>query len=302
MSDKKKQFVFIANPISGTHSKKAVVDAIPAVMARVEADFKIVWTEYAGHAEELARQSALEGADVCVAIGGDGTVNEVARALLHTDTALGIIPMGSGNGLARHLHIPLKPLRALDTIADAEVRVIDSGVINGHPFFCTCGMGFDAFISDRFANAGKRGFATYAKTTLVDGLSYKPEQYDITIDDMPAEHVQAYVLTAGNASQYGNDFFIAPGASLCDGLLSVTILSPFPLYSAPKVLYQMHAGTLERNVHSRMFACRHLHISRSAEGPVHFDGDPVRTTAEVDIRIEPSSLRVVVNPKFADKI
>ena len=178
-------------------------------------------------------------------------------------------------------------------VAEAEPLTIDYGIINEHPFFCTCGMGFDAFISDRFAKAGKRGFVTYAKTTLVDGLSYKAEQYEISIDDGEREQVDAYVLTAGNAAQYGNDFFIAPSASVRDGLLSVTILSPFPLYSAAKVLYQMHAGTLERNSHTRTFNCRHLHVWRKEAGPIHFDGDPVGTTAEVDIRIVAGGLKVI---------
>ena len=123
-----------------------------------------------------------EGADIVVAVGGDGTVNEVARSLIHTETALGIIPCGSGNGLARHLYIPMSPDGALQVLANCHIEALDYGIIDQQPFFCTCGVGFDAFISDRFAKAGRRGLLTYIENTLKEGLKYKPDTYEITID------------------------------------------------------------------------------------------------------------------------
>ena len=147
----KKRVTFIVNPISGTHSKDELPDLIERVMDKEQFDCQIVSTEYAGHASELARQSADEGVDIVVAVGGDGTVNEVARSLTHTQTALAIVPCGSGNGLARHLCLPLDMKKAVGIINECCIDEFDYGIINDLPFFCTCGMGFDAFISLKFA-------------------------------------------------------------------------------------------------------------------------------------------------------
>ena len=152
----KKRIIFIVNPISGTANKEHIPEQIAEVMDAERFDCEVRFTEYRGHAAEIAREAAKDGADVVVAVGGDGTVNEVARSLVHTDTALGIIPCGSGNGLARHLCIPLNVTKALELINTCQIEAFDYGVINGLPFFCTCGMGFDAFISLKFAEAGKR--------------------------------------------------------------------------------------------------------------------------------------------------
>jgi diacylglycerol kinase family enzyme len=157
----KKKIVFILNPISGTSSKKEIPDLIDQTLDKEQFDYELRLTEYAGHAAEIAKVCANEGKDIVVAIGGDGTVNEVARSLVHTDTALGIIPCGSGNGLARHLCLPMDVKKSLQIINDCKIEAFDYGVINDLPFFCTCGMGFDAFISLKFAEAGKRGPITY---------------------------------------------------------------------------------------------------------------------------------------------
>ena len=173
--EEKKRIVFILNPISGTHSKKEIPGLIDKLLDKEQFDYELRLTEYAGHAAEIAKESAAEGIDVVVAIGGDGTVNEVARSLVHTETALGIIPCGSGNGLARHLCLPLDIKSAIQIINACRIDDFDYGVINGLPFFCTCGMGFDAFISLKFAEAGKRGPITYVENVLKEGLNYRPE-------------------------------------------------------------------------------------------------------------------------------
>ena len=175
----KKKIVFILNPISGTHSKKEIPEIIERTLDHEQFDAEIRLTEYAGHASEIARGCANEGIDIVVAIGGDGTVNEVARSLVHTQTALGIIPCGSGNGLARHLCVPLDIKKAIQIINACKIEAFDYGVINDLPFFCTCGMGFDAFISLKFAEAGKRGPVTYLENVLKEGLVYRPETYEV---------------------------------------------------------------------------------------------------------------------------
>lgn len=153
----KRKAVFIINLKSGTSDKAAIPDIIASTLDRDKFDYEIAITQYAGHASEIAEKAKNNGVDVVVAVGGDGTVNEVARAIVHSNTALGIIPCGSGNGLARHLLIPINARKAIEIINTCEIRDLDYGIINNYPFFCTCGMGFDAFVSMKFAEAGKRG-------------------------------------------------------------------------------------------------------------------------------------------------
>ena len=211
-----KHIVFITNPISGTISKAGIPELVEVHLDHARFSYEFVATQYAGHATLLAQEAAAHGADIVCAIGGDGTVNEVGRGLLGTETAMAILPCGSGNGLARHLMLPMDLKRCLDIINLDTVETLDSGVINGHPFFCTCGMGFDAFISMKFAEAGKRGLMTYVEQMLREGLSYKPETYEIE-DEMGSKTYKAFLISAANASQYGNNAYIAPPASMSDG-------------------------------------------------------------------------------------
>ena len=225
MTDKKK-IVFVVNPISGTQSKKAILKWIDERMDQSIYDYSIVKTEYAGHATQIAASAVENKIDVVVAIGGDGTINEIARSLVHSETALGIIPCGSGNGLARHLRIPMEPKAAIDIINQGNRLSIDYGKINNIPFFCTCGVGFDAFVSLKFADSGKRGLLTYLENTLHESLTYKPETYEIENEEGTMKY-KAFLIACGNASQYGNNAYITPQASLTDGLMDVTIMEPF---------------------------------------------------------------------------
>ena len=197
--NKKMKITFIVNPISGTSSKEHIPELIDEMLDHERFDHEVRQTEYRGHAAEIARESAEAGVDIVVAVGGDGTVNEVARSLVHTQTALGIIPTGSGNGLARHLCIPMNSSKALEIINQCQIEAFDYGVINGLPFFCTCGMGFDAFISLKFAEAGKRGPITYVENVLKEGLKYKPETYEI-VDETGTKHYKAFLIACANAS------------------------------------------------------------------------------------------------------
>ena len=220
----KKKIVFIMNPISGTMNKAAIPSLIERYLNHDCFDYEIVQTAYAGHAVELATKAKDEGIDIVVAIGGDGTVNEVARAVVHSNTALGIIPCGSGNGLARHLMLPMNVAKAIQIINEGEIHLLDYGIINDHPFFCTCGMGFDAFISHKFAEAGKRGPITYVENVLKGGLQYKPETYEIR-DEHGTTRLKAFLISCANASQYGNNAYIAPQASMSDGLMDIVVMS-----------------------------------------------------------------------------
>ena len=187
MTDKRRIF-FVINPISGTQGKKMIVEWINQRIDRSKYDFEIIKTAYAGHATEIAADAVKQGVDIVVAIGGDGTINEIARALVHTSSALGIIPCGSGNGLARHLRIPMEPKAAIDLINENYQLCIDYGKINNIPFFCTCGVGFDAFVSLKFADSGKRGLLTYLENTLHESLTYQPETYEIENEEGTVKH------------------------------------------------------------------------------------------------------------------
>lgn len=291
-----KNIVFIINPKAGTESKDVVVQAIETYLDKTVYEATIRYTERAGHATEMAAEEAARGTDVVVAVGGDGTVNEVGKALVHTDTAMGIIPVGSGNGLARHLRIPMDVVESVKLLNECCVKQLDYGRINDAPFFCTCGVGFDAFISMKFAEAGKRGLKTYVEKTLQDGLRYRPETYRIEIDGI-TEVQEAFLIACANASQYGNNAYIAPEASTRDGLMDVTILTPFTPLESAQIAIQLFSRELPKNSHVKMFRTKHIRITREKAGPAHIDGDPVTMSEVLDVELVPSSLKMVVNGK-----
>ena len=291
--DEKKKISFIINPISGTQGKEQVLKWIDERLDKEKYAQEVVYTERAGHAVEIASQKAREGVHAVVAIGGDGTINEIARSLVHTQTALGIIPCGSGNGLARHLQIPMEPKKAIDIINEGLIDVIDYGKINEVPFFCTCGVGFDAFVSLKFSKAGRRGPLTYLEKTLLESLKYRPETYELEMDGSTLRY-KAFLIACGNASQYGNNAYIAPQATLTDGLLDVTILEPFTVLDVPSLSFQLFNKTIDQNSRIKTFRCQTLRIHRSKPGVVHFDGDPMMMGNNIDVKIIQKGLQVIV--------
>lgn len=292
MEEHKKKIRFIINPISGTEKKKGLEALIEKTTDHEQYEVEILTTRYAGHAETLAREAADNGYYAVVAVGGDGTVNEVGRGILHTSTALGIIPCGSGNGLARHLHIPLDLPKALQALNTGLVKTIDYGLIGEHPFFCTCGVGFDALVSFRFSTDKKRGMLTYLEKALSEFLKYQPETYDLETENGTVQH-KAFLITCCNASQYGNNAFISPNASLHDGLLDITILEPFTAVEIPSLVFQLFNKLILQNSHIRSFQCKELTIHRKHEGVAHFDGDPVMLGADIHVHIVQNGLTVI---------
>ena len=295
-----KKLIFIVNPISGTQSKELILNLLDEKIDKEKYIWDVVYTKRAGHAIEIAAQAAEMKTDVVVAVGGDGTINEIGRSLVHTETALGIIPCGSGNGLARHLHIPMEPKKALEIINDGICDIIDYGKINGTDFFCTCGVGFDAFVSLKFANAGKRGLLTYLEKTLQESLTYQPETYELETEDGTYKY-KAFLIACGNASQYGNNAYIAPQATLTDGLLDVTILEPFTVLDVPSLAFQLFNKTIDQNSRIKTFRCKNLRIHRSKPGVIHFDGDPMQADENVNIKIIQKGLRVIVPKTTVEK-
>ncbi len=287
--------MFLINPKSGVGGKRSVPRLVRAFLDKSKFNVTIKETQYVAHACELAAEAAAKGVDVVVAVGGDGTVNEVARSIVGTNTALGIIPCGSGNGFARHLGIPIDVKRAIEFLNDAEITAVDYGKINGQPFFCTCGIGFDALVSNSFARGARRGLLGYMNQTLVDWLNYEPEVYEIESESFKNSY-EAFLVACGNASQYGNNAYISPNASMRDGLLSVTILEPFSPMDVPVILGQLFGRSIDKNGHIKTLEAKWLKIKRKSAGPVHFDGEPAMMDAEILVEMEPLGLKVMALP------
>jgi len=293
----KKRIAFIINPISGIFHK----DKIPALIRKnLDASIfepKIVFTQYAGHASEIAKDFADKGFDCVVAVGGDGTVNEIACSLRHTNTALGIVPTGSGNGLARHLRVSLSTKRAIKQLNKSKIIHIDYGLINGKPFFCTCGVGFDAHISMEFCTVKKRGFFSYFYKIAIGFFSYKPEKYSLKSKEKQLG-TEAVFVTIGNASQWGNAAHIAPKASLKDGFFDVVVLKEVRFFSALWFAVKLYTHKIGNNKYIETWKTDELIINTENETPSHLDGEPFQKTKQVCVNIVPNGLKVFCSKNF----
>lgn len=293
------KILFIVNPIAGGKDKKAILEKVTGSLDATRFTYEIRYTEYAGHACEIARET---DADIVVAIGGDGTQNEVARSLVGTGRKMGIIPCGSGDGLALHLGISRDPVKAAKVICEGEAVVIDHGTVNGRPFFCTTGVGIDAIVSWKFAQAHSRGLKTYVTESIKTWFGFKPDSYRIVVDGVEKWNGPATLVTVGNANQWGNYAKITPLASVTDGLLSITVVEPFHTWAFPGLLIRLMTGTAQESCHTSCFDGRNVRLTRQNVGPIHFDGDPYEEGKEIDINIVPKALKVIVPKQSKGKI
>lgn len=295
-----KNIAFIINPIAGTQNKKKLPKLITQTLDKTQWLPNIVFTERPGHAEELANQFAQMGFDAVVAVGGDGTVNEVARGVRDTQTALGIIPMGSGNGFARHLNISMRVNKALEMLNHCEPIYADYGLANDHVFVTTCGTGFDAMIAEQFAAAGKRGFKTYVQKIVQDLISYKPETYHIVSNDKSRLDITttAFLITFANANQWGNEAYIAPKASVQDGKMDICIMSDKAVFAAPVLAVGLFTKMLDKSLCMDGAQAKDITLYREQEGPFHIDGDPVQMSKDIHIQIIEDGLKVLVEKRF----
>jgi YegS/Rv2252/BmrU family lipid kinase len=288
-----KRIFVIINPISGTGSKEHLPALFDQYFLPDKFEKQLFYTEYHGHASELAERALAWQADYVIAVGGDGTVNEVAKTLIHSPASLGIIPMGSGNGLARDLLIPMDIRKAMEVITEENITSIDYCKANEHIFFCTCGVGFDALISERFAEKKRRGALTYVRNIITEYLKFQPETYQITFEDQVLRK-DAFLVTCANASQYGNNAFIAPQASISDGMMDVAILSPItPLDVAPLVL-QLYTKQITRNSKIEHYRSRKITLKRKSHGVMHVDGEPIQMAETISIETFRNGLQVLV--------
>ncbi len=286
--------LLIINPRSGTaHSKTAIAEMAQRILAAPDYDLNIVFTEYAGHATDLALEASRQDYDIVIACGGDGTINEVAAALCGSNTALGVIPCGSGNGLARHLNIPLNPEAALQVIADGNNFMIDCCTANGKPFFCTFGMGFDADVADRFnSRPDQRGLINYVRAAVEEIAKFRSTEYVISTDSETLTE-RAFLIACCNASQYGNNAFIAPDATMADGLMDITVIHAGTWLGRVLAGLQVIAGTMRNSPIATTFQARSVQLHRPAPGPVHLDGDPVDMGMDITVECHHGVLRVL---------
>ncbi|MBR8536186.1 diacylglycerol kinase family lipid kinase [Carboxylicivirga sediminis] len=292
---KKHRVLFLINPISGIGKQRTVEKAVGDEIDHEKIEFDIAYTEYAGHARELAR-NAVGKYDVVVAVGGDGTVNEVGSSLINTTTALAIIPTGSGNGLARYLDIPLRVNRALQVINHLVKKDIDTLRVNEQVSLNVAGIGFDGHISHQFAKEKNRGPAGYVKLITKEYAKYKSSVYRISIDNKTYE-LPAFMLTFANSSQWGNNIHIAPQAKIDDGLIDVCIIKEFPIYDGPSLLISILDQSVDQRRYDVVTRAKHITIESDEKLVGHLDGEPVELGHRAEIRIHPLSLRVIIPPK-----
>jgi len=287
-----RKVLFIVNPISGISGKKRVVSAIDKYIDRSTIEYSIEWTQYAGHAKILSGEAASKGFDTVVAVGGDGTVNEVASALVGSGTTFGIIPCGSGNGLARHLKIPMNAAKAVEVINRGRRMCMDTATVNGIPFFCTTGMGYDAQVAAMFAKSGTRGFFSYVKEVLAEWRRYTPCEYVITAGDKTLK-AKALLITCGNADQWGFDFHITPQASVEDGLLELTIIKPISFFKASVLAVRAMGYSIQKDKDVVSLKSRDITIRCSGGTAAHYDGEVLKTDGTLSIHSFPHSLNVI---------
>lgn len=288
-----RSILFIINPIAGVRPKDEIPELIHEVFQPAEDyDLDIQFTSYGGHASELAQEAVTRGIDTVVAIGGDGTINETGRSLVGTPVKFGIVPMGSGNGLARHMQLPLNISHALECIKEGHAEAVDYGTVNDHIFFCTAGIGIDAQVSAKFAESGKRGPITYLRNFIELLSDYQPSTYEIYTDDGQIKQ-QAFLVAIGNASQWGNNAFITPQASMQDGLLDITLVKPCPLIEVPHMAMQLFTKQLYSNPHVLSFRSSHIRIIMPQPDVVHVDGEPIKLDGVLNIRTHAGQLNVI---------
>lgn len=290
---------FIFNPCSGHNRRDPwLLDELRSRVARNSKNLSLRLTEGPRHATQLAREALGEKIDRVVAVGGDGTLNEVAQALVHAETSLGLVPCGSGNGLALHLGIPTKPIEALDLVTSEFCRElsIDTGDADGH-FFCNVmGIGLDAEISERFNRLTGRGFANYVRTTLSTLRHHAPMQVTVLADNGEQFELSVSILAVANSDQYGNRAYIAPGAKSDDGLLDLTALKPSGLLQVPSLAFRLFRGTLNRSPRVHTLRARGFTIHRNMNGPLHTDGETHLSGSRIRVDVRPTSLRVLLPP------
>lgn len=287
-----RRIYFILNPKAGNGRAKKFSNVIDAMCAQ-KFDYKIGLFSNANEFNTLIKEATAGSYTDVIAVGGDGTVNSIASKLVNTNICLGIIPTGSGNGLARSLRLSMDLQTALEQILKGKNTKIDFGTVNNIPFFCTSGIGFDAHIGSLFASSKKRGLQSYVKITISELMKYRSKTYSLHFNGQTLTR-KAYLITVANAGQYGNDFYIAPEAKLSDGKFHVVILKPFNIFSVFGIFIRILQGKANRSGHIETYVTNELTITREEKGPIHFDGEPEQQGETIFYKNVHQGLNVIV--------
>ncbi|MGC3948746.1 MAG: YegS/Rv2252/BmrU family lipid kinase [Chryseolinea sp.] len=295
-----KKFTFIVNPRAGVGQGTTLEQLVTRSATVHNAAFDIRYTQSAGHATVLASEASRDHSDVVVAVGGDGTINEVARGLVGTQTTMGIVPRGSGNGLARHLGIPLNTAQAVDYLFTSDELAIDVFTVNGKLSLNVSGIGFDGHVTNLFGVKSGRGLMGYVTVSIREFTTFKEFKAVVRTKEVTIER-HAFIIAIANSSQYGNNAYIAPAASVCDGLLNVNFLKKIPLYRMD-FLYDFFAGKVGQSPYSEILETAAIEITTSEAVSYHVDGEPAGTADHFDIKLTPGALKVLYPSRIKTRI
>lgn len=289
----KQSIVFILNPISGTGKQKHIQSLIQQHLDLNKFDFEIFETEYAGHARELSRKNVADGKQIIIAIGGDGTINESFQPIVGSKSTFGIIPCGSGNGLARHLNIPMDLKLAIQLINKLNTKTIDTATINDHAFVNIAGVGYDAYVAKKFDEGKFRGLFSYLGIILRNYIGYKEKKYLIRTEDQ--EYSQfAFAISFANSDQFGNNAFIAPQAIIDDGMLEICVVKKIPFYKLSYFTILVLRRKIQQSKYYRSFKASNLTIKSDQNLLVNIDGEAVEMGKEIELKTFPKSLNIIV--------
>ena len=288
-----KKIIFIINPVSGVGKQKGIEKLIAKHLDTTAFEYSIIYTEKQGHAAEISRDAVIQGFDAVVAIGGDGTVNETAQGLIGSETAMGIIPTGSGNGLSRHLKIPMNPAKAIRILNNFKTAKIDTATLNDNLFVSVAGVGFDAKVAKEFAGSGRRGFRKYFNIVTSAYASYKPRKYSMVIDGQEISR-KALMISFANSNQFGNNTSIDPKARLDDGFIDVCIVSKVPYWKTAFLAPLLFMKKFDRTHYVEIIRAKEVELVRKKGKSGHLDGDPFIAGKNVHLKIQPLSLKVII--------
>lgn len=292
----KKKVWFIINPISGIEKKDFIPEIIKTELDATLFDYDIKYTTSKGHGFLIGKEAIEKKIDIVCAVGGDGTVHDVATSLIGSEVILAILPAGSGNGLARHMHIPLDLRKAVRCINSNYVIQMDTGRINNLAFLGIGGFGFDALIAKRFDEDTKRGFWMYVKHVLKEFFRFHPINFTIDTNG-EVRNIRALLCTIANTSEYGKGFIISPKSDPTDGKLEMVLLKPFSFWRIPFVANNYFKGKMQRPALSEVISFKSATIEMNTSLG-HYDGEPTVVPNRVTIEVVPKSLYILIPKKI----